>query len=103
MAGLTITEFEWMAPTGPNRDGIAQIPMQPPVTVQTALVPGASSAQSQAFNAATRFVELTTDADCRINFGSNPTAAQSNSLMKAGDVRYYGVRAGDKLAVIANV
>jgi hypothetical protein len=98
---LTITEYTNLAVIGLSLTDQAQIAMQPPVAVQTAVVIGASSAQSAAFAVTTRFIEISADANCRIAVGSNPTATANNTLLQSGGVLYYGVRPGDKIAVIA--
>jgi len=80
--------------------GNAQAPLTPPVTNQT-VAPGAASA---AFNAATRYVRLHTDAICSFKFGPpGTTAATTNARMIAGQTEYFFVVPGNVVAVIANV
>lgn len=63
----------------------------------------ATSAQSTAFATGTSVVCLQATEDCYVSFGSNPTAVAAtvtSSIIRAGHVRYFGVTAGEKLAVI---
>lgn len=59
---------------------------------------GGASAQSAAFNAKTKFVRLHTDANCRIEFGDNPSATGASKRMAAGQTEYFGVQPGMKVA-----
>lgn len=62
---------------------------------------GAGSVQSTAFGNTTRFVRLHCDVAARVTFGDNPTAAAGTSMrMAAGQTEYFGVRPGQKVAVI---
>lgn len=97
MATLYITEFSALA----TKVTDAPIAQMPPVAEQTRSISG-SSAQSSAFNAATRFVQLHTDAICSIAIGANPTATTSTMRMPADTIIYFGVTAGDKVAAITN-
>lgn len=97
MATLYITEFTTIA----TRISGAPIAQMPPVAEQTRSISG-SSAQSSAFNLATRFVQLHTDAICSIAIGLNPTATTSTMRLPADTTVYFGVTAGDKVAAITN-
>lgn len=98
MAVLFIAEFEHIArmPNGP-----VQIAEMPAVAEQTVAI-GGSSTQSSAFNAATNYIRVHTDAICSILIGSNPTATSSKTRMAADQTEYFKVKAGDKIAVITN-
>lgn len=74
---------------------------EPSVATQKITMSG-TSAQSSAFNAATKFVRLHADAVCSVAFGSNPTAAATSARMAANTTEYFGVNPGDKVAVITN-
>ena len=76
-------------------------PQEPSITDQTVAIGGAS-VQSAAFNAKTKFVRLHTDAICSVVFGANPTAVATVKRMAAGQTEFFGVRPGDKVAVITN-
>jgi hypothetical protein len=99
MALLYVTEFGAMYSDAGGSVPIAKTNVR---TDQTPVVIGAGSLQSAAFLAGTRFVRLNCDAICSIAFGSNPTASTSTMRMAANQTEYFGVNAGDKVAVIAN-
>jgi hypothetical protein len=96
MAKLYIREYNYLA--NQNR---AQVSDEPG-TDQTPVVIGAVSLQSAAFGANTRIVRIHTDAICSIAFGSNPTATTNTARMAANATEYFGVKPGDRVAVIAN-
>ncbi len=99
MATVFIEEF---GDAGPGRGGqVLQAGMQPSLTTQTVAI-GGSSTQSSAFNAATRFVRIHTDAICSYAFGANPTATSSKPRMAAGQTEYFAVTPGHKVAIITN-
>lgn len=82
--------------------GAAQAPKDPPIAEQVITI-GGGSTQSAAFNAATRFILITTDTICSVLVGgTNPTASTSSHRMAADQAEFRGVLGGDKLAVIAN-
>lgn len=101
MAVLYITEYAEMQIGPAGRSG--QMPMDPPLAEQTVAIGGSSTA-SAAFNAATRFVRLHTDAICSIEFGTAPTATATTGRMAANQTEYRGVPLGQsfKVAVISN-
>jgi hypothetical protein len=96
MATLYVTEYGGTA-------GDTQIAREPPVASQTVSL-STTSAQSSAFNAATVFVRVHTDAVCSIAFSTNPTATQSLRRMAADQTEYFGVppSASFKVAGITN-
>lgn len=94
---LDVTEYSQMADDGYGR--LLPTGREPGHQQQIAI--GGASAQSVAFGGATRFVRLHTDAACRIKFGSNPTADGTSARMAAGSTEFFGVRPGDKVAVIS--
>lgn len=83
--------------------GAGQVAQDPPIAVQI-LALSASSVQSAAFNAATRYIEITVSGvDARIvNNTANPVADASTSQRVAVGTMYRGVTlgAGNKIAVI---
>lgn len=100
MATLYISEYA----NGALTDGqLSNYVMEPAVVEQTVAI-AAGSAQSAAFNPTTRFVRLRTDAICSVKFGTNPTAAATNSRMPAATETIVGVPQGlsYKVAVITN-
>jgi len=62
-----------------------------------------TSAQSSAFGANIEHVRIVADADCHIEFGVNPTATSSKIFVPSGDVEYFKVSEGEKVAVIGTV
>ena len=101
MATLYITEYARVAfdPNGP-----LAMPEEPPLASQTVAI-GSGSVASNAFNVATRFVRLNTDAACSIQFGfPTPTAVATTARMAANQTEYHGVPQGGgyQVAVITN-
>lgn len=97
MATLYITEF---ATTQLDLNGqAAQVVEGRPIADDTVTVAGTSD-QSAAFNAKTRLIRVHTDVACHILIGENPTATTSDARMAADQTEYFGVKAGDKIAVI---
>lgn len=99
MATLYITEYAKPAFTALGTISAAALPTI--VAEQTVAISG-SSAASAAFSAATRFVRIHTDAICSISYGAAPTAVTTQARLPADATEYFGVNAGDKVAVISN-
>lgn len=99
MAKLYIAEFDSITPTAEG--GAAQIARSQPIIEQTVAISGVT-AQSAAFNAATKFIRVHTDAICSIAISANPTATVANMRMAADQTEYFGITAGQKVAVISN-
>jgi hypothetical protein len=102
MATLYITEYSDVLVV----NGLIQMPSEPPLVEQTVAI-GASAALSNAFNPATRFVELNTDAICSILFGSAPVATTASKRLAAGANKFHAVLQASgqpqlKVSVIAN-
>lgn len=77
----------------------AQVPQEPPFAEYT-VAPGAVGA---AFGQFTKMIRVHTDAVCSILVSTAGTAAStSNKRLAANQTEYFGVNAGQKLAVIAN-
>lgn len=74
----------------------------PSIRTQTVTI-GASSAQSQPFTSATRFVRVHTDSVCHVVFGDAPVATTGAARMSADQTEYFGVATGQQLAVIQGV
>ena len=73
-----------------------------PVTTQKVTSSG-SSAQSSAFGSNIEYVRVVPDADCHIEFGVNPTAANTKIFLEAKSSEYFKVSEGEKVAVIGAV
>lgn len=71
-----------------------------PARVQQQVAIAAGSTQSAAFDSATRYVRVHTDAAVRIAFGLNPTAAATSMRMAAGATEFFEVQPGHKIATI---
>ena len=102
MAYLYVTELGKMqqAPAVGHREESAQVAMLPSLAEQRINI-GGTSAASAAFGSGTLLIRVHTDSICHITVGSNPTATNSMARMVAGQTEYFGVKAGDKIAVIA--
>lgn len=103
MATLYITEC---ANIGETLIGgkVVQAPSTPPTAEQHLTISGSSNA-SAAFNAATSFVMVHTDAICSLAWSasaSTPTAVTTAQRMGANETRFYTVIPGGTLAVISN-
>lgn len=105
MATLYITEFALLPQLDAGGNIVAQIPLAPGIAEQSVAI-GGTSAQSSAFNTATKFVMLNADSVCSLAWGANPTAVVTAQRLSSNETRWYGVAqlAGVpiKLAVIAN-
>lgn len=96
MATLYITEFEGIVGDQTER---VQATKFPALTTQTVSIAG-SSAASSAFHRRCSVVRVATDVGCHIECSTNPTATTSSTYLPAYTVEYFGVKAGDKIAVI---
>lgn len=106
MAKLYITELSAATMAGLNGSPTLSYPIPapkvPPVAEQNLAI-GGTSVPSAAFNAATRFIMVNCDTACCLAWGAAPTAVNTAQRMSANETRFYGVTAGQKLAVIAAV
>ena len=100
MSTVDIVEYCSLASDGPGQKIAAG--MEPARNIQQVAV-GPASAQSEAFDSATRFVRVHTDTTIRIVFGSDPVASASSPRMVANSTEFFGVIPGIKLAVIQAV
>lgn len=105
MATLYISEYSHVAsvdsPRGPN--GIAaQAPQEPALASQTVAITG-STTQSSLFNKDTTLIRVHADAICSVEVSTNPTATTASKRLAAGQTEYFGVKTGQRLAVISNV
>lgn len=101
MAVVFITEY---ARQGRDAAGFQMVVADEPAVANQTVAITAGSVQSSAFNALTRFVRVSTDAVCSIEFGTNPTATATTRRMPANTTEYFAVPQGQsyKLAVITN-
>lgn len=99
MATLRIQEYGGLR----NHFHPMQVPSTPAAVVQTPITIGGASVQSAAFAAGTNLIEVSTDAICSIAVGgASPSATTNNTRLPADTIIYFGVRPGEKLAVITN-
>lgn len=98
MAKIYITEH-----TDPSvySGNLKPVVLMPPITTQT-LTSSGSSAQSAAFNAKTKMIQVHTDGICSLEFGSNPTATTNSFRLAANTTVYFEVIPGQKVAYITN-
>jgi hypothetical protein len=100
MAIVDINEYASLARDSLNAQAL--VGKEPRAAYQQVAIT-AGSVQSSAFGDTTRMIRVHADAACRINIGSNPTAAAGTSMrMAAGQTEYFGVIPGHKLAVITS-
>jgi hypothetical protein len=59
-----------------------------------------SSAASSAFGSNVEYIRIVSDTTCWITFGTSPTATNSKTYLPAGEVEYYKVSEGEKVAAI---
>jgi len=59
-----------------------------------------SSAASSAFGSNIEYIRIVSDTACWITFGTSPTATNSKTYLPAGEVEYYKVSEGEKVAAI---
>lgn len=86
MAKLYITEFSGV---GYEPGKATQAPIIPPLAEQT--VTFTTSTASSTFNESTRLVRIVSDTECRIKFGSDPTATGSSMFMAAKAEAFFAV------------
>ena len=99
MANLSVTEYSlngWVQ-TPP----ITAPPLQS-IQADYAVAIGGASTQTPAFQPATGVIQINCDVACAIAYGSNPTALVTIHRLASNETRFYLVRPGDKIAVIAN-
>lgn len=74
---------------------------EPAIADQTVSTSG-TSAQSAAFNTNTRFIAISTPAAQAVAclFGDNPTATVTNCRLPANSMIFFGVKPGQKVALI---
>jgi len=91
MAILDVTEYQFLAQDlNQVRHGVAG--SEPNLAQQQITALSGTSQQSAAFQDSTRFVRVHSDVVCRIQFGTNPTAAGTSFRLAAGVTEYFGVR-----------
>ena len=97
MSKLYITCYRNVATDSYNRAVLA--PMAPPLAEMTVDIT-AKSKSSDVFPEYTTFICVKPETDCALAFGSDPVANSEYHLVEAGERLYYGVEAGQQVAVI---
>jgi len=69
------------------------------VTEQKVTTSG-SSAASNAFGSNIEYIRIVSDTACWITFGTAPTATNAKTYLPAGEVEYFKVSEGEKVAII---
>lgn len=97
MANLHIAEYRGVA-QAVSSHRILEAPLTPPVAEQ--VLTYTTTAVSSAFNADTRFIQVTTDGTkAFLEFAAAPTAAATNGILLAtNETRLFGVIPGQKVA-----
>ncbi len=94
MANLNITEFSGTPTKNGSNIDIAALPG---LAVQS--ITYTSSTASAAFNAETRLIRVTVDADAWLVVAETPTATvATGTKLPSGAVEYFYVQPGDKIA-----
>ena len=96
MSIVSVTQFSSI---GRVSNGSLMCPQAPFVATED-INASAASAQSAAFDGATRFIRILSDANVRVRFGSNPTAVATDMPVRANSPEFVAVVAGDRIAVI---
>ena len=97
MAKIYITELANITAS----DSGASMPVAAlPGLAEQVVAVGSASAQSAAFNAATKFIRVVSDVPANIEVGLNPVATINTLYLAAGVPEYFGVHGLAKLAVI---
>ncbi len=99
MATLYITEF---VKIGTMLGGESILAGEMPPNAEQAIDIGASSTPSNPWQPGTKFVMICNDAPCCLAFGPSPEAQLDIHRVPADRERFYTVRPGDRLAVIAS-
>ncbi len=97
MSNLFVTIYKGMARDVVNTPVPA--PEMPPLA-EWSLEIGVESNQSRPFPEATKFIHVKAGGPCCLAFGKNPIADANYHPLDAGEVRWYGVYPGHKIAVI---
>ncbi len=95
---VDITEYAFLARDGANQT----IPAgQEPQLANHQITPSALSQQTAAFAGGATLVRVHTDEAIRIEIGGDPTAASTSKRMAANTTEFFGVRGGQKAAVVS--
>lgn len=98
MAKLYVSEYPGaVALEAGRRAYVAGVGQEPALVVQAVTFTTATA--SSAFGAATTMVRVVSDADCRVAFGSAPTATANSAFLPSKVPEYFAVSPGHKVSV----
>lgn len=95
--GVSVSEYDLLATDVNGRAIPAGV--EPALATQNVTL-SAGSTQSAAFNDRTRLIRVHSDAAFRFAVGPDPTATANSARVAAGATEFFGVRPGEKIAVI---
>lgn len=98
MALLCITEFSTLLFDARNQ--LVPAPASQNIMAEQSIPIGSNSTPSAGFNASTHFVLVECDVNCCIGWGGD--AVVGFHRMAQNEARYYGVRPGQSVSVIAS-
>lgn len=98
MAVFDISEYSSLARDATG--AIMPVGQEPAIKKQQVAI-AAGSEQSLEFGPNSRLARFHSDVPCRWEVGPNPTATPASPRMAAGQTEYFGVRPGDRVAVIS--
>ena len=99
MATLWIAEFADVMHSPQAMQNRLAIPLEPAIMFQGLTIQPDEQIVSQPFRAETRLVRLQCDAECFIEFGTNPIAGPGKQRMTANQTEYKAVPVGGGLKV----
>lgn len=98
MTKLFVQEYAGLAATDKSN---VEVLAEPPV-VSYVLDYSGGHAESAAFNAATKFIEIENDSICSVVVGAAPVAALTDKRLPANTIKRMGVVGGQKISAITN-
>lgn len=102
MSNFYISEWQHAGPLDDGNNRQPVVSFDSFIVAQTPIAIGVTT-QSAAFNAKTQYIRVKAYADCCITYGANPTATASTGIpLGTGDVEYFSVSGGNKIAVVTN-
>lgn len=102
MRKVYITSYRYLASDDAARTLMAPDTSHRSVLQEDSVEVTSESLQSKLFPKYAAFVMIKADAPCSLAFGHDPVASADYHFMEAGELRYYGVQEGERLAVISN-
>ncbi len=95
MATLHITEFE-LIPTAPDGETLWLSNLSQVIAHQ--IVTFTTSVQSNAFDARTSFIRVSSDQKAHLKVDPDPTATNQHTPIAPNSPEHFGVKPGDKIA-----